>query len=192
MEVKKSKVTKYDALPKRGDYQSYGITFEDGTDGITFAKYTLGEEGEYYVEVKQGANGKSYNRIMKPKQERSSRGGSRYYWNADYDGKAIAMGMAYSKDLFKDKVAGRLGLTNIHAIIIPAMQEKLAQMTMERHKEFVLFAMSYATQMVLDEDLRTKMLESFNIKEVSATSLLEMVTRLFDGMIKAMVKYDNQ
>jgi len=192
MEIKKSKVVKYDALEKRAgqQYQAYSVTFEDGVEGITFAQYKVGEEGEYYVEVKQGKNGE-YNRIMKPKQEKSF-GGNRYYWNSDYEGKAIAMGMAYSKDLFKDKVAGTLGLTKIHSIIIPAMQEKLSQMTTEKHKEFVLFAMSYATQLVLDEELRAKMLESFNIKEVSATSLLEMVTRLFDGMLKAMVGYDNK
>lgn len=185
MEVKKSKVIKFEPLEKRGEYQAYSVVFDDGTEGITFAKYVQGQEGEYYVEVKHGGNGKSYNRIMKPKQDKGYSGGAK----VNHRVRAISMGMSYSKDLLRDATIGKLGLTKIHEVIIPTMLSKLDSSSSSDEKDFVLSAMSYAKDCVLDEVVRDAMLEPFNIKEVTAVSLLEMTTRLFEGTFKAMRGY---
>jgi len=71
----KSKVTELKAF---GDLDKYGnkmhsIKFEDGTEGLYLGNpekpaFTVGQEGEYEIEVKQGKKG-DYNRIRRPKKD---------------------------------------------------------------------------------------------------------------------------
>lgn len=193
METKKSKVVKVDELESKGKAKASNVTFENGETHFTLSQFTVGQEYEYYIEERKSQAGKPYNVCCKPKDpdaQWGNRGPARYYWNSDYEGKAISMGMAYSKNLFKDKVAGVLGLTAIHKIIIPAMLTEIKASTKEREKEFVSFAMSYAIDMVLDEETRILMMDAFKIKDLTPDNMLGLITKLFDGTLKAMKSYD--
>ena len=133
METKKSKIKerkvafyKEDGVDELGmpkkvpDKDQYGnitfsLTMENGDNGLLkaqkdFERFNEGQEIEYTIEEKESQQGKKYNVIRLPKQDRGSYsggGGSRYQpkKKVAYKADMVSFGFSYAKDIF---VAGKM------------------------------------------------------------------------------------
>ena len=183
--MKKSKVTKLEQLPmKEGQkFPAFNIEFEDGTKGFTMSKFVLNEEMEYIVEelpTKKDPS-KTYTRIKRPQADKP--GG----YKKDTLGTIIGTGASYSVTLyamppFKE---GKIG--DIMDVVINAMAAKHNEVSTDREKGFVSYAMKYAIDVYQNDDHREKFQKAKKQDGKSIEEELNLVVAIYQQILKNML-----